>query len=185
MCSEYEKGLLYRSLDNIGVSQIIELWKRSENLAIGVVKGFDFNYNGGTGGADQAEELRGFLSVLPKDGMYAVEFRHKGWFTEETYELLRENCITMVQVEHPRLPTEDELTGDFAYIRWEGDRGQVDGEKGAVEIDRGGENLTWSRRIRAYLEEGLRVFGYFSKFYSGYPVYDIHTIMDNLEKSWV
>ena len=129
-----------------------------------------------------SEELGNLLSVLPEGGRYAVEFRHRGWFTEETYQLLREYGACLVQVEHPRLPTVDEVTGDFVYIRWEGERREVDGERGVVEVDREGDNLAWSGRIREQLENGLEVYGYFSKFYSGYPVSDIHAITQNLGK---
>lgn len=129
---------------------------------------------------DEAENLKDFLSVLPKEHIYAVEFRHDGWFIDETYELLRENSASLVQVEHPRLPTIKVLTADFVYIRWEGDRKLVNGEKGSVERNRREDNLNWSEIIRGYLEEGLTVYGFFSKFYSGYPESDIKMILEDL-----
>jgi uncharacterized protein YecE (DUF72 family) len=129
---------------------------------------------------DQAENLRGFLSVLPKDHVYAVEFRHRDWFIDETYELLRKNSVALVQVEHPRLQTVGEVTAGFVYIRWEGDRKLVDGERGTVEADRREESLVWSETIKSYLGKGLEVYGFFSKFYSGYPVSDIKTISEAL-----
>jgi uncharacterized protein YecE (DUF72 family) len=123
--------------------------------------------------ADKEGVLGDFLSGLPPRHTYAVEFRHIGWFNDETYRLLREHNISLVQVEHPKMATVSELTADFAYIRWEGDRKQVEGERGYVELDRGEETLRWAESINALHEEGLTVYGYFSKFYSGYPVSDI------------
>ena len=40
----------------------------------------------------------------------------------------------------------------------------------------------WSCRIREHLADGVDVYGYFSKFYSGYPVSDIRTITEKLGK---
>ena len=124
--------------------------------------------------------FRDLIGVLPDDFNYAVEFRNKGWFTEDVYDLLRENDIALVQVEHLRLPTTTELTADHIYIRWEGDRKVVNGEKGHVELDREEDNRRWANLIYEFLESGHNVFGYFSKFYSGYPPADIRQITDML-----
>ena len=88
--------------------------------------------------------------------------------------------MALVQVEHPRLPTATELTADHVYIRWEGDRKKVTGEKGLVEIDREEDNRRWANRIHELLESGHNVYGYFSKFYSGYPPADIWQVTDML-----
>ena len=124
--------------------------------------------------------LRDLLTVLPDEFSYAVEFRNRGWFSEEVFKLLRENHVALVQVEHPRLPTTTELTADHIYIRWEGDRKVVSGEKGDVELDRSEDNRRWARQINELLDSGHEVFGYFSKFYSGYPPADIWQITDML-----
>ena len=129
---------------------------------------------------EHLSSFRDLIGVLPDDINYAVEFRNKGWFTEEVYDLLRENDIALVQVEHPRLPTTAELTANSVYIRWEGDRKKVNGEKGLVEIDREEDNRRWANRIDELLESGHNVYGYFSKFYSGYPPADIWHITDLL-----
>ena len=109
-----------------------------------------------------------------------MEFRNRGRFIEDVYTLLRENEVALVQVEHPRLPTATELTTDHVYIRWEGDRKKVTGEKGLVEIDREEDNRRWANRIHELLESGHNVYGYFSKFYSGYPPADIWQVTDML-----
>jgi uncharacterized protein YecE (DUF72 family) len=131
--------------------------------------------------ADKLGALGDFLSGLPRRHAYAVEFRHSDWFRDETYRLLRDHDIALVQVEHPKWRTESELTADFTYIRWEGDRKKVGGEKGIVEMDRGGDTMRWGESISALLGEGIAVFGFFSKFYSGYPVSDIRLLQKALE----
>jgi uncharacterized protein YecE (DUF72 family) len=122
---------------------------------------------------DKEEVLGDFLSGLPRRHAYAVEFRHSDWFRDETYRLLRDHNVSLVQVEHPKRTSASELTADFVYVRWEGERKKVEGEKGVVEMDRREDTLRWGESISALRGEGVTVYGYFSKFYSGYPVSDI------------
>ena len=82
----------------------------------------------------------------------------------------------MVQVEHPWLPASREVTAGFVYIRLEGDRRRVNGEKGVVEVDRSEKTRGWAQTIRGYLDNGLPVYAYFSKFYSGYPPEDMRQL---------
>jgi uncharacterized protein YecE (DUF72 family) len=122
--------------------------------------------------------LTEFLSILPTDLTYAVEFRNQDWFNNETYELLRENDIALVQVEHPKRPKTYEVTTDFVYIRWEGNRKIVNGDKGLVEIDKKKNITDWYSKIMNYLKNKIDIYGYFSKFYSGYPLNDIKMIQE-------
>jgi uncharacterized protein YecE (DUF72 family) len=127
---------------------------------------------------DHLPAFQDLLSVLPDDFKFAVEFRNNDWFTEDIYKILRENDVTLVQVENPKLLTVTELTSDHVYIRWEGDRKMVNGEKGIVELDRRENNIRWANHIGKLLEDYHDVYGYFSKFYSGYPPTDIRQITD-------
>jgi uncharacterized protein YecE (DUF72 family) len=121
-------------------------------------------------------KLKDLFHVLPKDNIYAVEFRHKDWFTEKTYRLLKEHAITIVQVDHPKQPLIEEITGTFIYLRFEGNRKQVKGDKGFIEVERTSSLKHWKKKIKSYLNQDLDVYGYFSKYYSGYPPEDVITL---------
>jgi len=118
---------------------------------------------------DQAK-LRDLLDALPPGHLYAAEFRNRGWFTEETYALLRDNEVAFALNNTPGHP--EVYTTGFTYVRWEGDRKVVNGEKGIIEADRDSETAEWAKRIIRFLEADIEVYGYFSKYYSGYPVSD-------------
>jgi uncharacterized protein YecE (DUF72 family) len=118
-------------------------------------------------------KLKDLINALPKDNIYAVEFRHNDWFTEKTFRLLKEHAITIVQVDHPKQPLIEEITGTFIYLRFEGNRKQVKGDKGFIEIDRTSSLEQWEKKIKSYLNQELDVYGYFSKYYSGYPPEDV------------
>ena len=111
----------------------------------------------------------------------AVEFRHKDWFKEETYTLLRDHNAALVYVEHPWQPTALVKTGEFTYIRLEGDRKKVNGEKGETEQDRLSDNQRWADWINSEESKGRSTYLYVSKFYSGYPPSDIEQIKVRLE----
>lgn len=133
-------------------------------------------------GFKNAERLRlsDFLAGLPDRNRYAVEFRSKGWFDDETYQLLRDHLVAIVNVEHPWMPTTDETTSDFVYIRWQGDRRKVKGDLGRTEKDRSEDNSRWASRIWEHLQNDLDVYGYISKFYSGHPPTDARQLMQLL-----
>ena len=127
---------------------------------------------------EKREELEAFLAKLPNQHRYAVEFRHKTWFIPEIYEVLRRYKVALVIVDPPWLPVPEEITADFTYIRWQGDRKKVTGDSGVVELDRKDNTKDWGRRIRKLLES-VDVYGYFSKHYSGYPPQDIEDLMSS------
>jgi uncharacterized protein YecE (DUF72 family) len=128
--------------------------------------------------ADQGDGVRRLLEALPSGNRYAVEFRHREWFRQETYNMLRERGVALVQQAHPWLPEVHEVTAGFVYIRFEGDRNKVGGEEGAVEVDRSADTGRWAQIISSYLDEGLDVYAYFSKYYSGYPPHDAAQLVE-------
>ncbi len=128
---------------------------------------------------NEAPALIGFLSTLPVHHSYAVEFRDETWTEDTILDVLAKRGICVVHQEHPWLPTIDRVTGGCVYIRLDGDRREVDGERGVVERDTSETNRSWARRIGEYLEE-YDVYCYVSKYYSGYPPHDVDQIKREL-----
>lgn len=129
-------------------------------------------------GVKQFPLLREFLPALPKGFRYAVEVRNKTLLGEKLQSLLRENGAALVLVSQPVL--EEEVTADFVYARWEGDRSKVNGTLGKVEVDRTEDTARWASEVKKLSDQGLEVFGYFSKYYSGYPPNDALQLLKQL-----
>ena len=123
--------------------------------------------------------LQQFLSTLPKGYRYAVEVRNKDWTRTNLGSILREKSVAQVTVNQP-VP---EATADFAYLRWEGDRSNVDGTLGRVEIDKTKDIQELAVGVKDLLDRNLEVFGYFSKYFSGYPPSDIELLLSTLQKA--
>ena len=123
-------------------------------------------------GSKQAALLEEFLPKLPKKHRYAIEVRNTQLLNLDLYSLLRENGVALAIVASPFMPEIKELTADFVYIRWEGDRKKVDGTLGRVEVGKTHEIGMWAKKTKDFLKEADEVFGYFSKYYSGNPTSD-------------
>jgi len=123
--------------------------------------------------------LKDFLADLPERCRFAVEVRNKKWLDEKFYDLLRDNLVALVLLDHPWMPQMNTITADFTYIRWVGDRKKVKGTLGKVEKDRRKDIEDWAVKVKGFLEDPIEVFGYFSKSYSGYPPGDVRMLKDN------
>jgi uncharacterized protein YecE (DUF72 family) len=121
-------------------------------------------------GLKQLPLLQEFLPSLPTSCHYAVEVRNRNILVEKLYSVLRENKVAFALTGQTGVSFE-EVTADFAYVRWEGDR-RVSGTLGKTEVDRTEDTKKWAERIAGLLGHGFEVFGYFSKYYSGYPPSD-------------
>ena len=122
-----------------------------------------------TFGCRQLPSLQSFLLSLPKSCRYAVEVRNKSLLGEKLYSILRESRVAFALTGQLSASLVEETTADFAYVRWQGDRGKVTGTLGKTEVDRAEDMRKWAEKIAVLLNRGLEVFGYFSKYYSGYP----------------
>jgi uncharacterized protein YecE (DUF72 family) len=133
-------------------------------------------------GKNHAPFLEEFLANLPQKNRVAVEVRNKGLLNDDFYSLLRRREAALAWVDSPFMPKLEVITADFAYIRWEGDRRKVNGLLGKVETDRAGGIEMWAGKIRRLLDDSMEVYGYFSKYYSGYPPADAGQLLALMQK---
>ncbi|MBS7650871.1 MAG: DUF72 domain-containing protein [Candidatus Bathyarchaeia archaeon] len=120
--------------------------------------------------------LEEFFRILPESYRYAIEFRDKTWWNEETWKLLREYRVANTIVDEPLLPPEPVVTADFAYIRWHG-RGRRPWYNYRYSID---ELKPWIPRIMEVSEKTRNICGYFNNHYHGYAVENCLQILEML-----
>jgi uncharacterized protein YecE (DUF72 family) len=134
------------------------------------------------------ERLAPVLDSLPAGRRFAVEVRNKTWVAEPLLSLLRDRGVAFALIDHPWMPTIDQLlsgpdpvTADFAYIRWLGDRHGIESKTDTWEkiiVDREGEMERWVPAIAALLERNIEVFGYFNNHYAGHAPGSIALLRD-------
>jgi uncharacterized protein YecE (DUF72 family) len=98
--------------------------------------------------ADQVV-LAEFLKCLPRPVRAAFEFRHDSWFTDATWDTLRERNIALCVAETEDRNTPDVVTADYAYYRYRKPSYTADERKAMVGC------------IQKHLAAGRDVFAYF------------------------
>jgi uncharacterized protein YecE (DUF72 family) len=110
------------------------------------------------------ERLSDALGALPP-GRHAFEFRHRSWFADEVYELLRRHRVALVIGDESSrwVSTPHVRTTDWTYVRLHhGSRGRH-GNYSKAEIE------TWARRISQWRRD-TEVFVYFNNDWEGYAL---------------
>jgi uncharacterized protein YecE (DUF72 family) len=108
-----------------------------------------------------------FLSAAPASVRLAIEFRHRSWHRPETYDLLRTRRAALAWTEWRELPRLTEVTTDFLYLRWLGDRRAIE-RYDRVQIERGESFQAWERDLRRVLPQVREIYGYFNNHWAGH-----------------
>lgn len=108
-----------------------------------------------------------FLEGLPQEVSFAVEFRHRSWYTSQTSELLRPYGIAWAATDYADLPKEVDVTADILYIRFIGRHlrfRRLDHEQINVQPQLG----WWKKRIEEIKESITSFYGFFNNDYAGH-----------------
>lgn len=110
------------------------------------------------------KKLEKFLKMLPAKYEYALEARHKSWFCEKVYKILKKYKISLVWADSPRFPLECELTSSFIYLRFHG--GKI--LYGSNYSDK--ELKSWAQKLKPFIRKGIKIYAYFNNDAHGYAV---------------
>jgi uncharacterized protein YecE (DUF72 family) len=111
--------------------------------------------------------LRSFLEGVPDGVRLAVEFRHVSWHVAETWDVLRAHRTAVAWTSWRDLPRVTEVTADFLYLRWLGDRREI-GKYDRVQVDRSDEFEAWKPDLERVLPEVREIYGYFNNHWAGH-----------------
>ncbi len=99
---------------------------------------------------DHFQLLKDYIKQLPRKYRYAIELRNRSLLNKDVYGLLKEHNIALAWVDSPGMPIIDELTADFIYLRWEGDRKKVLGTRAIIEINQSAQIQEWATRLKSF-----------------------------------
>ncbi len=119
-------------------------------------------------------KLESFLPLLTPKRRYTMEFRHKSWFSDDVYEILKKYNVSLCASDTPRYPYYEVLTADFMYIR-------LHGHEVLYASDYSEEVLKeYAEKIKAFNEKKIDVYIYFDNDFYGYAVKDAKRLKELL-----
>jgi uncharacterized protein YecE (DUF72 family) len=95
------------------------------------------------------KKLETLIHILDPEFRYAIEFRHKSWFDKIVYKLLSDNNICLAWSQLDNIQTPPELTSDFVYLLFIGDRCINEKDFGIVQKNWLTELNRWSDSLRS------------------------------------
>ena len=115
------------------------------------------------------KKLEVLVHMLGPDFRYAIEVRHNSWFdNEDFYKLLSGNNICLVWSQLDAIQTPAELTSDFVYLRFIGDRSIDERDFGKIQKNRNRELKMWSDSINRIKDKTKLVIVAANNHYAGF-----------------
>jgi uncharacterized protein YecE (DUF72 family) len=122
------------------------------------------------------DRLVPFLRKLPADRKFAIEIRNRDWLNAEFANLLRDHRIALVLQDRSWMPDPAELkfdpiTADWTYIRWLGDRKDIEARTMTWDkpvVDRTAELKSWVDFCYQTMKRGVLVYAYANNHYAGH-----------------
>lgn len=112
-------------------------------------------------------DLEVFLAGISEGLAVAVEFRHASWHHPAVYDAMRRRGAALAWTEWRELPRPTEVTADFLYLRWLGDRREI-AKYDRVQIDRRESFGAWEADLMKAFGEVREVYGYFNNHWAGH-----------------
>jgi len=123
------------------------------------------------------DRLESFLDALPKDRIAIFEFRHKSWFSDDTYELLDTFDAGFCVHDMPDIVPPRVVTGSSIYVRFHGATGKYQGNYPKQTLKK------WARWIKEHSNQVRRIYAYFNNDTHGYAIENAKTLKDQLSNS--
>jgi len=112
------------------------------------------------------DRLKEFMKLLPEKCQSVFEFRHKSWFSDDTFELLKKYNIAFCVHDMEGIETPQVVTADFIYVRFHGPGGRYAGNyPDSILKD-------WADWLTEYLGKVHSVYAYFNNDINAYAVYN-------------
>ncbi|ACM59258.1 uncharacterized protein YecE (DUF72 family) [Caldicellulosiruptor bescii] len=123
------------------------------------------------------ENVKRLLNFLDgkENFRFAIEFRHKSWFVDDIYDILRSKNIAFVIADSSRYPKEKIITANFAYIRFHGPKEMFSSSYSEDQLK------NFAMDIKVYSEICEKIYVYFNNDFNGYAVENAKNLVKILE----
>ena len=123
---------------------------------------------------ENVERLEAFFALLPRQIHAVMEFRHKSWYVEDTYELLGRHHVSFCIHDMTKLETPVLSTGPIIYVRFHGSGARYGGNYTDAMLG------DWVRQLKELSHDVEGVWCYFNNDISGYAPRNAVTLREML-----
>lgn len=116
--------------------------------------------------------LEKFLTRLPREYRYAVEFRHPSWMDAESFDLLREHNTACVWISSRAMPMDFTVTADFVYMRFHGLEGGPSHDYTDDELK------PWAEQFLKVAQQNKDAFVYFNNDQTTRAIFNARTLFE-------
>jgi uncharacterized protein YecE (DUF72 family) len=117
---------------------------------------------------EDLKKLEALVHMLDPDFRYAIEVRNKSWFNKNVYKLLSDNNICLAWSQLYTIQSSAELTSDFLYLRFIGDRSIDERDFGRIQKDRLKELRLWSESVQRVKDKAKFAIVAANNHYAGF-----------------
>jgi uncharacterized protein YecE (DUF72 family) len=132
------------------------------------------------------EVMESFLSEIPSEKFrHAIEFRHKSWFSPETYRLLDKHGVALCWSQNQYLTTPNDVTSGFVYLRMVGERDITDFS--STQKDRTEDMKGWVEKLKEKGSLYDDAFIFFNNHFAGFgpaSVNEFRRLSGLMEMDW-
>jgi len=123
-----------------------------------------------------AERLRQFVRLLPRDLEHVFEFRDRSWYNDEVRAVLAAARVGFCIHDMRGAPCPDWVTGPISYVRFHGPT-----ETAYAGSYSRGQLEAWAERIESVRDAGHDVYVYFNNDWGGHAVTNARQLKGMLE----
>ncbi|HEY1464407.1 MAG TPA: DUF72 domain-containing protein [Terriglobales bacterium] len=116
------------------------------------------------------ERLETFLSKLPGQHRYVVEFRDLSWYVPKVYTVLKQYRVALCLHDWRALQWPVAFTTDFTYVRFHGPLGTYSDGYSNASLRK------WARNVNQWRANLKNIFLYFNNDLQGHAIRDANTL---------
>lgn len=115
--------------------------------------------------------LESFLKILAPHYQYVLEARHRSWFNQDIYKVLKKFKVALCLADSPCYPFQEIITSNFVYIRFHGGKILYGSNYSEKELKE------WAKKIKKWLKKNLEIYAYFNNDTQGFAVKNAKTLI--------
>ncbi|UCG47275.1 MAG: DUF72 domain-containing protein [Phycisphaerales bacterium] len=108
--------------------------------------------------------IESFVRLLPREPRAVFEFRHKSWYEQDAFEMLRRHNVAFCIHDMPGRQSPREVTADIVYLRFHGTTGRYAGNYPESDL------RAWAEWLNRRAECAKCIYVYFNNDIGGHAI---------------